>query len=136
MTPNPAPTSKVEPIIVAPEMLAVPVTANVEAAVRAPLNVLAPANVWVPVVTVPEAPVPAAGILNVCVEPEDTILNSVPDVPVANVCVVFVSPLRDDMPAPTTLNVTVPAPCVIERLAPATNDLYSNAFPALFMPST
>ena len=45
VTPKPEPTSKVEPIIVAPEMFAVPVTANVEAAVSAPLNVLAPANV-------------------------------------------------------------------------------------------
>ena len=35
-------------------------------------------------IAVPEAPVPAAGILNVCAEPEETILNSVPDVPVAN----------------------------------------------------
>ena len=34
--------------------------------------------------TVPDAPVPAAGILNVCVEPPETILNSVPEVPVAN----------------------------------------------------
>ena len=56
-----------------------------------------------PVVTVPEAPVPAAGILNVCVEPEDTILNSVPDVPVANVCVAFVKPFNDEMPEPVTL---------------------------------
>ena len=85
VTPKPAATSKVEPIIVAPDTFAVPVTANVEAAVKAPLKVLAPANVCVPVVTVPEAPVPAAGILNVCVEIEETILNSVPEVPVAKV---------------------------------------------------
>ena len=37
-------------------------------------------------------------------------LNSVPDVPVANVWVVFVNPLREEIPAPVTLNVTVPVP--------------------------
>ena len=45
VTPNPAATSKVEPIIVAPEILPVPMTVKVEAAVKAPLKVLAPANV-------------------------------------------------------------------------------------------
>ena len=45
VTPKPEPTSNVVPKIVAPEIFAVPVTANVEAAVRAPLNVLAPAKV-------------------------------------------------------------------------------------------
>ena len=111
VTPSPPePTSKEEPIIVAPEILAVPVTANVEAATRAPLNVFAPANVCVPVVTVPDEPVPAAGILNVCVEPDETILNSVPDVPVAKVCtgcVDALNPLREEIPAPVEPPVLV-----------------------------
>ena len=62
-------------------------------------------------------------------------LNSVPDVPVANVWVVIVNPLRDEIPAPVTLNVTVPAPCVIERFEPAVNVLYSSAVEPLFIPS-
>lgn len=85
--------------------------------------------------TVPEAPVPAAGILNVCVEPEDTILNSVPDVPVANVCVAFVKPFNDEIPEPVTLSVIVPVPCVIDRFDPATKVLYSREDEELFMPN-
>ena len=63
-----------------------------------------------PVVTIPDAPDPAAGILKVCVEPEDTILNSVPDVPVASVCtgcVDALSPLSDEIPAPVEPPVLV-----------------------------
>jgi hypothetical protein len=59
VTPNPAATSKVEPIIVAPEMFPVPVNTAL------PVKVFAPAIVCVPVVIIPEEPDPAAGILNV-----------------------------------------------------------------------
>ena len=82
----------------------------------------------------PEEPEPATGILNVCVEPIDTILKSVPEYPVANTCVVFVNPFKDEMPAPTTLSVTVPDPWTIEIFEPAVNVLYSKADEALFMP--
>ena len=55
-------------------------------------NVLPPAKVCVPVVTAPLADAPASGILKVCVEPDDPMLKSVPDVPVANDCVAAVNP--------------------------------------------
>ena len=135
VTPRPAPTSKVDPIIVAPEIFAVPVTANVEAAVKAPLKVLAPANVCVPVVTVPEEPVPAAGILNVCVEPAETILNSVPDVPVANDWLAVVKPLRL-VTKPDAENVMAFGELEIAIPGPDWNVLYSRPVEALFIPST
>ena len=59
VTPNPAATSKVEPIIVAPDILPVPVNTAL------PVKVLAPAIVWAAVVIIPEEPEPATGILNV-----------------------------------------------------------------------
>ena len=68
-------TNNVFPIYEVPAMPTPPVTINppededvaavAEAKVVIPLNVLAPAKVCVPVVTVPEEPVPAAGILKV-----------------------------------------------------------------------
>ena len=71
---------------------------------------MAPAIVCDEVVIIPEEPEPATGMLNVCVEPMDTILKSVPEYPVANDCVVFVNPLSDEMPVPMAFNVTVPDP--------------------------
>ena len=38
--------------------------------------------------------------MNVCVEPEEEILNSVPDEPTAKNCVVAESPLITETPAP------------------------------------
>jgi hypothetical protein len=46
------------------------------------VKVLTPANDCAKVDTKPVAPVPAIGILKVCVLPEEAILNPVPEVPV------------------------------------------------------
>jgi hypothetical protein len=94
VTPNPAATSKVEPIIVAPEILPVPVN------IALPVKVFAPAIVCAAVVIMPEAPEPATGILNVCVEPEDTILKSVPEYPVANDWLPVTKPFNEVIPPP------------------------------------
>jgi hypothetical protein len=64
----------------------------IEENVGAVENVLAPANVCVPVVTSPRAEALASGILNVCVVPTELIAKSVPVVPVENVCVAPESP--------------------------------------------
>ena len=64
------------------------------------LNVFAPAIVCVPVVTKPLAVADASGMLNVCVVLLEEILKSVPEVPVANVCVVPVNPFKLVMPEP------------------------------------
>ena len=45
--------------------------------------------------TSPRAVPEASGILNVCTEPLETILNHNPLVPIENVCVVPVSPFID-----------------------------------------
>jgi hypothetical protein len=63
--------------------------------VTVPLNVLSPANVWVPVFTRPRAVGEASGILKVWTLPAETILKSFPAVPTANVCVAPVWPPRD-----------------------------------------
>ena len=55
---------------------------------------MAPVNVCARVETKPVAPTPAIGILNVCVEPEEDILNPLPEVPVAKYCCVAVKELR------------------------------------------
>jgi len=70
-------------------------------------NVLAPAMVWAPVFTAPLAVAEASGILNVWVVPVEEILKSVPDVPVAKVCVAPVSPLRLVMAPPLAVKVDI-----------------------------
>ena len=66
---NVFPIYEVPAIPTPPDTISPPVEEDVEAVEDAkevmPLNVLFPAKVWVPVVTVPEDPVPAAGKLNV-----------------------------------------------------------------------
>ena len=57
-------------------------------------KVLAPVNVCAKVETKPVAPTPAIGILNVCVEPEEDILNPLPEVPVAKYWIPIFKPLR------------------------------------------
>ena len=59
-----------------------------------------PAIVCAPVVTKPLAVAEASGILKVCVLVEEAILKSVPEVPVANVCVVAVRVFNDAIPVP------------------------------------
>ena len=77
-------------------------------------NVFVPAIVCVPVVISPLLLDDASGMLNVCVLVEDEILKSVPDVPVANVCVDAVKLLSDAI-APSTDDeiVTSPVPVSI-----------------------
>ena len=72
---------------------------KVEERVR-PGKVLAPAKVWVPVVTKPRTVAEASGILNVWVVPEEEMLKSAPDDPVANVCVAPDKPPKVVMPLP------------------------------------
>jgi hypothetical protein len=62
------------------------------------VNVFAPINDWAAIVTKPLFDVDAEGMLNVWVVPEDEILKSAPVVPVAKVCVVPLSPLREVIP--------------------------------------
>src|SRR3989344_872598 len=61
-------------------------------------NVFTPANDWAAVVTSPRAAVPAFGMLNVCVVPDEEIVKSVPVAPVASVCVALLRALRVVMP--------------------------------------
>lgn len=58
-------------------------------------NVLEPVRVCVPVETRPRAVQEASGRLNVWVFPDETILKSVPLVPMAKICITHVSPLID-----------------------------------------
>jgi hypothetical protein len=77
-------------------------------------NVFVPAIVCVPVVINPLLLDDASGMLNVCVLVEDEILKSVPEVPVANVCVVAVKLLSDVIPPSTEDEmVTSPVPVSI-----------------------
>lgn len=77
-------------------------------------NVFVPAIVCVPVVINPLLLDDASGMLNVCVLVEDEILKSVPDVPVANVCVDAVKLLSDVIPPSTEDEiVTSPVPVSI-----------------------
>src|SRR5665213_543214 len=92
-------TPSVPPIVVFPARVDAPVTPSVPPILVFPLNVLLPAIVCAPVVTAPRAVAEASGILKVWVEPDETILKSDPELPVANVCVVAVRPLRDEMAA-------------------------------------
>lgn len=66
--------------------LVAPSTLRFESAIRLSLKVFMPANVCELVVTIPDDPEPASGKLNVCIDPDDTILKSVPDEPTVNDC--------------------------------------------------
>ena len=66
-------------VVVVPLIVKFPVT------VTSLENVLEPANVCVPVVTKPLLEPEASGMLNVCDDPEDEILKSLPELPTANV---------------------------------------------------
>lgn len=57
-----------------------------------PVNVFAPAIVWVLVVITPLAVADASGKLKVCVVPDEEMAKLVPEVPVVNVCVLPVNP--------------------------------------------
>ena len=96
-----------------PKINIAPVAVVVEAVVSDIIvwleNVLTPAIVCAWVVTKPVAPDPAYGMLKVCVEVEEDILKSVPEVPVANVCVDAVKPLSEVKPeAPEPTSKLVP----------------------------
>ena len=58
------------------------------------VNVFTPANDCANVDTRPVAPVPAIGILNVWVEPADSILKPVPEDPTTKNCVLAVKPFK------------------------------------------
>jgi hypothetical protein len=73
------------------------------------VKVFAPKKDWAAIVTRPLLDVEADGMLNVWVVPEDEILKSAPVVPVAKVCVVPVSPLREVIPVAGGL-AHVPSP--------------------------
>ena len=93
-------TSSSQPSKVTPALFQVAVEAiGLAAALIVPrVKVFAPRNDWAAIVTSPRFEVEADGILKVCVVPDDEILKSAPVVPVANVCVVPVSPLSDVIP--------------------------------------
>lgn len=59
------------------------------------MNVFVHVNVCAPVETSPRAVPEASGILKVCTEPLETILNHNPLVPIENVCIAPVSPFID-----------------------------------------
>ena len=83
-------------------------------------NVLVPEIVCVPVVIKPLAVADASGILKVCEEPDELITKSVPEVPVAKVCVVEARPfkvkpepladikIQERLPAASELKTDVP----------------------------
>ena len=56
-------------------------------------------------VTTPRAEAEASGMLKVCAAPDEDILKSVPEVPVAKVCVLPVNPFRLVIPDPATSKV-------------------------------
>src|SRR5664279_1082941 len=90
-------TPRVPPTVVLPVKVDTPVTPKVPPILVLPVKVLLPAIVCEPAVMTPRAVAEASGILKVWVEPDDTILKSVPEVPGAKVCVVAVRPLRDEI---------------------------------------
>ena len=71
------------------------------------VNVFAPAKDCVDVETKPVAPVPAIGILNVCVDPEEDTLNNEPVVPTAKYCSPEVSKFKEERPLPPPTPVAV-----------------------------
>ena len=80
------------------------------------VNVLIPANDCANVETKPVAPVPAIGILKVCVLPEEDILNPVPVVPVVKNCADAVRPFTDVIERPATLDHLSPDAVVLSAV--------------------
>ena len=80
----------------------------VELTITSPVKVLVPAKDCAKVETKPVAPVPAIGILNVCVDPEEDILNPLPEIPVEKNCCVAVKELI----------VVIPVAAVDDHLSP------------------
>jgi hypothetical protein len=127
-TPKP-PTRVTAPLLEEVEFVfelntAAPLTVNPPVTPRPPevisnevLKDFTPAKVCADVVTSPISPTLALGILNVCVEVTDEILNELPPVPTANVCVVVERLLRDvipDVPAPAPVpQDKLPVPSVV-----------------------
>ena len=91
---------------------------------------------WGPVVIMPDDPEPADGKLNVCVDPDDSILKFVPFTPTANVCSADVNPFIEEIPLPelVTDNVIELEEFEIVIPNPTFNDLYSNEDEVLFIP--
>ena len=85
--------------------------------VGATVKLLDPVKVCVPVETRPRAVAEASVKLKVCTQADETILKSVPAVPIANVWVAPESPLSDVMPAPTRA-AQVGAPPLMVRYWP------------------
>ena len=81
------PVYKLPPIPTPPVIVKAPVVVDVETVLEeitvSFVKVFIPAKDWASVETRPVAPVPAIGILKVCVDPEEDILNPDPEVPVA-----------------------------------------------------
>ena len=97
------------------------------------VNVLIPAKDCANVETKPVAPVPAIGILKVCVLPEEDILNPVPVIPVVKNCADAVRPFTDVIERPATLDHLRPDAVVLSavytKLSVPTYNLI-NVFPA------
>ena len=92
------------------------------------MNVLEPANVWDWVETRPVAPEPAIGILNVWVEPDETILNNVPEVPTAKSC--YVTP----MPFKILKPIALPDPVDVVQVTPFPDVFTVKTWPVEPMP--
>ena len=58
-------------------------------------------------------PVPAIGMLNVCVEPDEDILKPKPEVPTEKYCVYAVRPFNVVSPVAATVNVVHAIPDVL-----------------------
>ena len=84
----------------------------VELTITSLANVLIPAKDCAKVETKPVAPVPAIGILKVCVLPEEAILNPVPEVPVEKNCCVAVK----------EFSVVIPVAAVGDQVRPVEDE--------------
>ena len=104
----------------------------VEEIITSLVKVLMPAKDWARVDTKPVAPTPAIGMLNVWVDPEEDILNPVPEVPEVKYWADAVKPLTEVIERPATLvhltPVGVVASAVNTKLSVPTFNLI-NVFP-------
>ena len=93
--------NKLPPIPTPPVIVKAPDAVDVdtvdEEIITSLVKVFMPAKDCARVDTRPVAPVPAIGILNVCVAPEEEILNPNPELPAEKYCVLSVKPLIVDM---------------------------------------
>ena len=94
--------NKLPPIPTPPVTVKAPVEVEVETVeleiIKSFVKVLIPANDWFKVETKPVDPIPAIGILNVWVEPDDDILNTLPEVPTEKYCCVAVKEFKVVIP--------------------------------------